>query len=297
MNQPMKHNYKKLRQSNMKNLLCFLVLVFELRGILTVFAEPPLPEPYTIYAVSISAGSSQGSGFILQVSNSVYLVTARHVLFNVNQSPTNWPIWGTVATCTGHLPDSSSTVMTLDLTALMQSGDVRYSPNHDVALVRFENCNPTNTTLVTLLSGVSFQTKQTTFMQTPSSLCDRFDDTVVGTDILIFGFPSSIGIAQIPQIDFDLPLLRKGIVAGKNLNRRVYILDCPSYQGNSGGPVIGKEISGNTTRFPVLGVVTEMVPYSESWQNSRLGYVNQNISNSGYSIAEPMDAVLDLVWK
>jgi hypothetical protein len=281
----------------MKIIFCLFTLALALVDVLTAFADPPLPEPYTVYAISISVGPSQGSGFILQASNSVYLVTARHVLFNANQSPTNWPMWGTVATCTGHLPDSSSTVMTLDLATLTQSGDVRYSPNHDVALVRFEQCNPTNSGLVSLLSGVSFQTKQTTFMQTPSSLCDRFDDTVVGTDILIFGFPSSIGIAQMPQIDFDLPLLRKGIVAGKNLNRRVYVLDCPSYQGNSGGPVIGKEINGNITRFPVLGVVTEMVPYSESWQNSRLGYVNQNISNSGYSIAEPMDTVLEMVWK
>jgi hypothetical protein len=282
----------------MKKLIYLLyTLTLTLIAIFNAFADPPLPEPYTVYAISISAGPSQGSGFILQASNSVYLVTARHVLFNVNQSPTNWPMWGTIATCTGHLPDSSSTVMTLDLAILTQSGDVRYSPNHDVALVRFENCDPTNNNLVSLLAGVSFQTKQTAFMQTPASLCDRFDDTVVGTDILLFGFPSSIGIAQMPQIDFDLPLLRKGIVAGKNLNRRVYVLDCPSYQGNSGGPVIGKEINGSTTRFPVLGVVTEMVPYSESWQNSRLGYVNQNISNSGYSIAEPMDTILDMVWK
>lgn len=104
-------------------------------------------------------------------------------------------------------------------------------------------------------------------------------------------------MAQIPQIDFSLPLLRKGIVAGKNFSRRVYILDGPSYQGNSGGPVIGKENDGLNMRFPLLGIVTEMVPYSESWQNTRPGYVNQNISNSGYSIAEPIDVALDMVWK
>jgi len=250
-----------------------------------------------VYAVSISAGPSQGSGLILQASNSIYLVTARHVLFNVTQSPTNWPMWGTIATCTAHLRDSSSTVVTLDLAALAKSGDVRYSPNHDVAIVRFEDCDPTNKIRVTPLPGVSFQTKQTALDPCLAESCDKFDDTIVGTDVFIFGFPSSIGIAQMPQIDFSFPLLRKGIVAGKNLNRRVYVLDCPSYQGNSGGPVIGKEVNGNTTRYPVLGVVTEMVPYSESWQNSRLGYVNQSISNSGYSIAEPMDAVLDIVWK
>jgi hypothetical protein len=165
-------------------------------------------------------------------------------------------------------------------------------------MVRFETCPDTNHDIVSFLPGISFQTKQETLAPISASLCNKFDDTLVGTDIYLFGFPSSIGIAQMPQIDFTLPLLRKGIVAGKNLNRRVYVLDCPAYQGNSGGPVIGREPSGiGSINFPLLGVVTEMVPYSESWQNSRLGYSNQTVSNSGYSIAEPIDTVLEMVWK
>lgn len=281
----------------MKKLFNLITVILGLFKSQTTFADPALPNPYVIYAVSISAGPSQGSGFILQASNSVYLVTARHVLFNVNQSPTNWPLWGAVAMCTAHVSESSQTVMTLDLAALMQSGEVRYSPNHDIALVRFEELLLTDRNLNRGLNGVSFQTKQTQFVQIPSDQCNRFDQTEVGRDVFIFGFPSSIGLSQIPQIDFSFPLLRKGIVAGKNLNGKIYVLDCPSYQGNSGGPVIGKETDGFTTRFPLIGIVTEMVPYSESWQNTRLGYVNQNISNSGYSIAEPIDIALDMVWK
>jgi len=74
--------------------------------------------------------------------------------------------------------------------------------------------------------------------------------------------------------------MRKGIVAGKNLKRRALVLDCPSFQGNSGGPIIGKEAEGLTiTHFSLLGVlIDEWVPFSESWQNSRFDYSNQTLS-------------------
>jgi len=45
-----------------------------------------------------------------------------------------------------------------------------------------------------------------------------------------FGFPSSLGLAQMPQLDPSLPAYEKGIVAGKNLKRRALVLDCPSFK-------------------------------------------------------------------
>jgi len=263
-----------------------------------VASAPPLPTLYTRYSISIKAGPSEGSGFFLQASNSVYLVTARHVLFNDKQSPTNWPMWSGNAECTSHLDETDQTVALLDMIALSALGEVRYSTNHDVAMVRLEDCNPANHSIVRVCKGVRFRTAQRLVSPIPSTLAKKFDDIPVGMDMFLFGFPSSLGLAEMPQLDPSLPLMRRGIVAGKNLKRRTLVLDCPSFQGNSGGPIIGKENKSlTTTSFPLLGVLIEWVPFSESWQNNRFGYRNQTLSNSGYSIAEPMDVVLDMVWK
>jgi hypothetical protein len=279
-----------------KEHLLFLFLACGALGAFHAVANPPLPANFTRYSCSIKAGPSEGSGFIMQASNSVYLVTARHVLFNDRQSPTNWPLWSGNAECTDHMSETSETVAVIDLIALSTMGAVRYSTNHDVATVRIEESTGTNHEVYSFLPGVKFQTAQTALTMWASTEIKRFDDIHVGMDIFLFGFPSSLGLAQMPQLDPSLPLVRKGIVAGKNLKRRALVLDCMSFQGNSGGLVVGKEVENlTTTRFPLLGVLVEWVPFSESWQNSRFGYSNQTLSNSGYSIAEPMDVVLELI--
>ena len=277
-------------------LFVFSTLTFFVR---IGLADAPLANPYQQYAVSVFVGGSQGSGLLLRASNSLYLVTARHVVFIPGAGAGLWSARGPVMTINGNVAgEKSETVIVADLSQLSQSGEVRCSNDHDIAMVRLEVYNGTNSPFATALPGVSFGTDEHTLAPFPVEACRRFDETDVGTDVYIFGFPGSVGLAEMPQIDLKLPLLRKGIVAGKNPVRRVYVLDCASYQGNSGGPVVGKEPEGlGYTRFPILGIVTEMVPYSETWQNTRLGYSNQNISNSGYSIAEPIDCALDMVWK
>jgi hypothetical protein len=190
----------------------------------------------------------------------------------------------------------------LDLACLISSRELRYSTNHDFALIRVEQLDPTNRDRGTLLTGISVSPVTPANTGTGPSSFDYsantkpFQETGVGSDVFLFGFPSSLGLPQMPQIDPNLPLLRKGIVAGKNLKRRVLILDCPSYQGNSGGPVVTRETTSAYTKYIVLGVVTEWIPFSESWLNSRFPYNNTTLSNSGYSIAEPIDLAIQMFW-
>ena len=70
------------------------------------------------------------------------------------------------------------------------------------------------------------------------------------------------------------------------------MLDCPVYQGNSGGPVIEVEAKNLFEKyFYVVGVVGEFVPFVDQGQRSTFITLN----NSGYSIAAPMDFVAELV--
>src|SRR5690606_18808210 len=67
-----------------------------------------------------------------------------------------------------------------------------------------------------------------------------YNNIRIGTDVLIVGYPSSIGLLNKPQYDYYKPLLRKGIVAGVYPHQRTFIIDSPVFGGNSGGPVLQK---------------------------------------------------------
>jgi hypothetical protein len=123
----------------------------------------------------------------------------------------------------------------------------------------------------------------------------KYADVLVANEVLVFGYPTSLGIEGSPQLDPLRPLLRRGIVAGLNPNKKSIIIDCPSYPGNSGGPVVEADRETFKATFNVIGVVSEFVPFAEKSVNYPIQYQSVSISNSGYTIVTPMDYVLDLV--
>ena len=75
------------------------------------------------------------------------------------------------------------------------------------------------------------------------------------------------------------------------------MLDSPVFKGNSGGPIVERsQIGLGEWHFKVIGIAVEFIPFEERWANNQFGYWNTTISNSGYSIAETMDSVFELVW-
>jgi len=123
-----------------------------------------------------------------------------------------------------------------------------------------------------------------------------FDQVLVGNEVLMFGYPTSLSLLPNPKIDFQRPLLRKGIVAGENPLQRSIILDCPSYQGDSGGPILEvEETTPFTKTFKVIGVMSAFVPFADTWENQHFHYLNTTLQNSGYSVVTPMDFVLELI--
>ena len=279
--------------------------MFALAGLQPIEAAlPPLPIPYYQYPLEVIdpiTTNAIGSGFILQASNSVYLVTARHVLF---ESGTNgWQLSRPQIEISAFTSLSETneghTVLAVDLQSLLKKSEVRFSTNRDVALARLEYCTPTNKNFQTYLPEVSVKTTNHVLCMCPETLMMKYPEvSFVGSDVFLVGFPASIGIPELPQIDSTRPLLRKGIVAGLNQSRRTIILDCPVYQGNSGGPVVTKEqVNANTWYFPILGIAVEWVPFRDVWESKRFKYTNQTLSNSGYAVVEPAEAILEMVWQ
>jgi hypothetical protein len=116
----------------------------------------------------------------------------------------------------------------------------------------------------------------------------QFDQILVGNNVIVFGYPTSLELKELAQLDPLRPLLRRGLVAGQNLDRRSIVLDCPVYPGNSGGPVLEIDPVGLGYRTSIIGVVSQFVPFAESAKFFTM------VTNSGYSIATPMDFVLEL---
>lgn len=261
-----------------------------------------LPDDPLTFPVLIVHAKGTGSGCILQLSNSVYLLTAKHVLF-AEPDGTNAPaLLSPNAAVRAYSAAGSTNVsernVQLNLAQLLATGEVRFSTNRDVALVRIEECIPTNRSLVVLLPGVTFSTPTRGLSVRPPDVLCCLTNVGVGADVFMFGYPTSLTAPMRGMFDPTQPLLRKGIVAGINLSRRTIVVDCPAYQGNSGGPVLQVEHPAlNVTSFKIIGLVSAFVPFQEEWENKTLRYSHVILSNSGYTLIEPIAVALELVWK
>ena len=251
-----------------------------------------IPDDNLAYPVLITlAQGGSGSGFFLNTSHSEFFVTAKHVLFG-NTGALVAPACSLVSYARDP-NENAKNEFHLDLQQLNVAGQAVAHSTADVAVVRIGTVHDT---AVTPLPGVTVATVAPSgILGVAEQSVRTFSDVLVANEVFIFGYPTSIGLKNVPQIDYERPLLRKGIIAGKNEGLKTLILDCPVYWGNSGGPVLEVESQGLTKRFKVVGVVSQLIPLVETWKNETQGYQNIDVSNSGYSVASPMDPVMELV--
>jgi len=122
-----------------------------------------------------------------------------------------------------------------------------------------------------------------------------FDESILGNDIFIFGYPKTLGLQGSNQYDFNRPILRKGVIAGKYVDNKTIVIDCPSFGGNSGGPVVEILKKGFDIEAKLIGIVVSFIPLAEIWINPRYNIKNVELVNSGYSVIEPIEKVDDLI--
>jgi hypothetical protein len=265
------------------------------------FAGTLIDDPRTFPAL-IAHEKGMGSGCFLQLSNSVYLVTAKHVLF-AEPNGTNAPALISPTAVVKSYSRAGTTnvserVFAINLAQLLVAGEVRYSTNRDVALVRVEQCMSNNLNVVRWLPGCAQMSPTGGIDVRNSEFTCRMSEVDVGAEVYMFGYPTILTGPISDIFDPSEPLLRKGIVAGVNLGRRTIIIDCPSYFGNSGGPVVQVDHpTFGATRFRIIGLVSGFVPFQEEWENKTMRYSHVIKSNSGYTVVEPIDLALDLVWQ
>jgi S1-C subfamily serine protease len=267
-----------------------------------VAAQRAIPDDNLSYPVLITLRSGgTGSGFYLNTGKAAYLGTAKHVFFD----PATQKLRDVALDLLSYSKDPSDStrnLFTLDLSVLQNGGNIKPHPSEDVAVIKVmstgENLKPaaagTNATLMFPVPGVTpREVAKGAVLDVALDTVKPFEQVPTGNDVILFGYPTSLGLQQLPQVDVRRPLLRKGIVAGTNPQNRSIILDCPSYPGNSGGPVVELDREAFRTHFTVIGVILQYVPFADVGHSNTLAIAI--LSNSGYSIAAPMDFVLGLV--
>lgn len=255
-----------------------------------------VPEDQVVSTVFVTIGQSTGSGFYLMTEMGASLVTAKHVLFdeknNLKGDQTQLLSYSIAR-------NSAGTLMTLDLKVLRESKRLRTHATEDVVVVDVATTEKplsgTEARDLRPVAGVTLNRVAPEGIWGPIITDARkFDDVIVGNDVLLAGFPTSIGLLNMPQVDRLRPLLRRGIVAGRNDAKKTIIVDCPVFPGNSGGPVVQVDRSAFETKFHIIGLVSEFVPFDNSGWSAAVGG-NATLLNSGFSVVVPMDAVLDLL--
>jgi len=278
-----------------KNLnYCFLIVIYNIVFCAASSASQAIPESNLRYPVLVTLDDgSSASGFYFNYEHrNLYFVTAKHVFFkNINNEDILKSNKALLLSYAVQIDITDPIKMELDLEILLKDDRILIHREKDIVLIRLTSTRKTSEK-VNLVKGI---TKKDLTKGSIGSIgmesVKKYDDILPSNEVFIFGYPTSLGLSNRPQIDITKPLLRKGIIAGKNDKRKTLILDCPVYYGNSGGPCIEVEyIDSFTKRFNLIGVVSEFVPFEEKWLNVRHGLINSELENSGYSIVEPVDS-------
>lgn len=259
------------------------------------------PQDYLTFPVLVELENNQAaSGFYIVKNKAVFFVSARHVFLEEDKKNNTFILTSNTAllkSCSFGINLTSNKKITLDLNRLYSKGYIIYNKLYDIVVVKIANF--INGVVFEGVEGATIHRTEGAFSLLPMDNIKKYEEVIIGSEVFVFGYPSSIGIKELPQIDFSKPLIRKGIVAGKNEKTRTIILDCPIDFGNSGSPVLECETvyenNNWVPKYTPIGLVTGFVPFIEETINTRYKFRNYRVENSGYSIVTPIDTVLELI--
>jgi len=213
---------KKITRNNLRGFCIWLIFLglFSICFTEEVDAWRDVPEYYLTIPVLVMLENNQAaSGFYIVANKAVFFVTARHVFLKEDKDAF------ILASNTATLKSSSfqtklttDKLIKLDLNKLSSTGRIIYDKLQDIVVVKIAD----------FINDVEFNSVEgAIIIQTPGAFnlmsmdkdsIRKYEEIIIGNDVFVFGYPVSLGIAELPQIDFSKPLVRKGIVAGKNEN-------------------------------------------------------------------------------
>ena len=243
-----------------------LIILTKTLLVFSMFAQAPIPEELLTLPVFISlSNGTSATGFYYNDSTYFYLVTAKHVFFDPQTNQLNSEIADLISYPRDPYKNPYN-LLKCNLRLLLDSNLVQNHNRFDIAVALIGRME--------LIDSITPMVNYNIAITRPNPIASKVvqfgkqdilvsKELPVGTEVHIFGYPTSVGTNNFPQLETGQPLLRRGIVAGKNYKLNTIILDCPVYKGNSGGPVVASLIEGLNTKFRLIGVVSQFVPFEE----------------------------------
>ena len=251
-------------------------------------AQAYLPEDNLAYPVQVLVDGGGGTGFFVRRDRELFLVTARHVLFDQGTGRLLAREF-TLRALSKDVKETAVTVMHVNGAQLQESQQIRTDDRRDVAVIRLGTLRPER---IDTTPGVVISEKSKGgIIVAPFDYLTRYADVDISSQIFMFGYPS-VGVAGFTQIDTTRPLVRGGIVAGLNAALKTIIIDSPVNHGNSGGPVV--QLS-RTNRLRIIGIATQFVPVPEDVVGVKPGESILALGNSGYGVVASADTIIELI--
>ena len=241
--------------------------------------------------ITIQGGGS-GSGYFVNKDNKTFLVTAKHLLFdekgNLRGDLSN------IIAYTKDIEHNETIEFQISLKAAKNAGEILDNGKDDVVAILCGKSDDKK--LLTMPNYLKLtNTPEGGIIGVAFASMKVLDEVLMANDVYIVGFPSSVGLKNIPQLDYKTPLARKGIVAGKNKGLNTIILDCEVYPGNSGGPVIEVERDNLNFEYRLIGTISQYVPFALNVKDNNNKDTGYALNNSGYSVIVPNDPIIDLI--
>lgn len=247
--------------------------------------------------LALQSGGS-GSGFFYNHQNEfIYLVTAAHVLFDPDKDYEKRSDVFQAISYDLNLADQEPIINEIDL----KVAGFRLDKENDVAVIKFGKCEKKGDVEgMTLCPGIveRKRKKDSNIVVVHFDHVKTFEKSLISNESVIFGYPVSLGNPKNPQFEMHRPLLRKGMVAGKNYAKKRIIIDGAVYFGNSGGLVLECEwLKNGQRKLDVIGIVSEYIPFYDVLVSKQHKYEHVSVDNSGYAVVIPMDFVIALTGK
>ena len=177
-----------------------------------LFGESAIPEEYAKYPVMITldTGSSASGFYFHDNQRGIYFVTARHVLFESGQEGRVKKPRAARALLLSYPAEDAETpiFMELNLPKLWQDGALILHGSQDIVLVRLGTIATHGAVReIALSAGVlrkAFSGKEMTgtILGANPDMIKKVPKVSIGNEVFLFGFPTSLGIQDYPQIDY-----------------------------------------------------------------------------------------------
>lgn len=251
-------------------------------------------------AAQFIIGDSMGSGIYVAYNKEIYFCTARHVLFNekIVKRTRNFTLKNPKAKIKSYPKKSNfktTDLLELDLNLLFQSNQISFHKTIDLCTIRIGAISKGK---ITLSKGITKLSPNINLYVADSTMIKAAKDIEIGEETYVIGYPKALAKfrPQRPMFNYELPLVRKGIISSMN-NYKTFVIDCAVYGGNSGGPVfvaenIFSQVNNGiniSTKTYLVGIVTQYVPLVNDSAKFR-SHVNGSqmtipmLENSGYGI-------------